>query len=389
MSAEYERSFFDYLYVVVKWRRMIAVAAIAVGVVAAGISLVLPKAWTADVKLLPPEEDSFDQLSLSVMTGASVPSSLMGLVGSNTPSDRLVTMLASRRVLGAVVDRFGLVRAYGARDRVEAMDILNENIETDVQRDGTLVLFATFADPDTSALLANALTAQLDTVNRDYKRQQAAATRMFLEGRVSLMEQELRDNGRSLQVFQDRHGLVDLETQTTASVEVVRSIVQQLAELEVELGVAEQQLKPDHEQRQILELEAATLQRQLSGLYGTTPQPAFFKSLGPPLKQLPTLMQEYTELTLGVKIREEILHFLGTKLEESKYREALNTPTIQVLDRAIVPTVRSAPRRTMIVVAAFAVSLILSTVLAFVFESWTRLQSTDREKVDSIRQLLR
>ena len=78
MNADYERSFFDYFYVVMKWRRLILVSTLVVGIVSAGISLVLPKAWTADVKLLPPEEDAFDSLSLSVMAGANVSSGLMG-----------------------------------------------------------------------------------------------------------------------------------------------------------------------------------------------------------------------------------------------------------------------------------------------------------------------
>ena len=100
-------------------------------------------------------------------------------------------------------------------------------------------------------------------------------------------------------------------------------------------------------------------------------------------------MQEYTKLALDVKIRQEILGFLGTKLEEAEYREALNTPTIQVLDRAVVPTLRSAPRRTLIVVASVGLALFLSTVLAFVFDSWSRLESSDRATIESIRELLR
>ena len=182
MNAEYERSFFDYLFVVIKWRRLIIVSALVVGIASAVVSLLLPKAWTADVKLLPPEEDSFDQLSLSMMAGANVPSGLMGLVGGTTPSDRLVTMLASRQVLGVIVDRFGLTEKYEARDRAEAITMLSDHIETDVQRDGTLVVLATAADPTEAATLANSLAARLDTVNRGYKRQQAAAMRKFLQG---------------------------------------------------------------------------------------------------------------------------------------------------------------------------------------------------------------
>jgi uncharacterized protein involved in exopolysaccharide biosynthesis len=324
------------------------------------------------------------------MAGANVPSGLMGLVGGTTPSDRLVTMLASRRVLGPIVDRFGLVETYEARDQVEAIGMLSDHIETDVQRDGTLVVFATAGNPSEAADLANTLAARLDTVNREYKRQQAAAMRKFLQGRVSLMEGELRETGGALQRFQDRHGLVDPETQTIASVEVVKSIVLLLAELEVQLGVASQKLNADHEERQVLELEQAALRSQLDNLFGNTEvEGSSFQTLGPSLKELPAAMQKYAELALAVKIRKEILGFLGTKLEEAEYREALNTPTIQILDHAVVPTLRSAPRRTLIVVASLAVTLIISTVLAFVFDSWSRLEGTDRARVESIRELLK
>ena len=101
------------------------------------------------------------------------------------------------------------------------------------------------------------------------------------------------------------------------------------------------------------------------------------------------MMFQHGELTRDVYVNLEIIRYLGTKLEEAKYREALNTPTIQVLDRAVVPTLRSAPRRTLIVVASVGLALFLSTVLAFVFDSWSRLESSDRATIESIRELLR
>jgi uncharacterized protein involved in exopolysaccharide biosynthesis len=323
------------------------------------------------------------------MAGANVPSGLMGLVGSKTPSDRLLTMLASRKVLEAVVDRFGLVQRYEARDRAEAMSMLEQTIDTDVRRDGTLVVLVTAAAPGEAAQIANYLAARLDTVNREYKRNQAAAMRKFLQGRVHSMEGEFREAGLALQRFQDRHKLVDPETQTIASVEVMKTIVQELAELEVKLGIAEQQLDAEHEERRVLELEQAALRNQLENLYGSNGAPSSFQTLGPSLRELPSVLREYSELAVDVKIRQEILGFLGTKLEEAEYREALNTPTIQILDQAVAPTVRSAPRRTLIVLASLAVTLILSTVLAFVFESWNRLESTDQARVESIRKLFR
>ena len=55
----------------------------------------------------------------------------------------------------------------------------------------------------------------------------------------------------------------------------------------------------------------------------------------------------------GVTVAKEVeladpFQNLGAKLEESKYREALDTPTLQVLDLATPPKSRSAPRRAML-----------------------------------------
>ena len=89
-----------------RWRRFIVVSAVVVGLGAAGVSLILPDAWTASTTLLPPEDDGPNQLGLSLLMGSGVPAGLAGLVGLSTPSERLLTLLESRRVLGHMVDEF-------------------------------------------------------------------------------------------------------------------------------------------------------------------------------------------------------------------------------------------------------------------------------------------
>ena len=388
-------SLLDYLYVLVKWRRLIVTSTLIVGIVAAGISFALPQAWTADTKLLPPEEEGADQFGLSMLLGSTVPAGLMGLVGAATPSERLVTFLESRRVLGRVVDDFDLIQVYAAPHRSQAIDILDEHIEKELERDGTLAVSATASSAQLAADLANALAAQLDTVNREYKRQQARALREFLADRLQVTEGELKVSASALREFQERHGLVDVEAQTEAAVELTRNIAQQLIELRVQLQLMKRQLSEESEERKLVELEVEELSRQLQILLGNGAAdtaehdgdgPA---SLGPPLRALPELLVEHTELALALELRGDIIRFLGTKFEEARYREALNTPTIQVLDRAIPPQFRSAPKRTLIVLSAAIASLVLSTVLAFVLESWARAGDEHEVKIQSIRDLLR
>jgi len=96
-------------------------------------------------------------------------------------------------------------------------------------------------------------------------------------------------------------------------------------------------------------------------------------------------MQEYAELTLQLRVQEEILGFLRGKLEEAKYREALDTPTLQVLDVAVPPMTRSAPRRALLTLACACGALVLTTILAFLLESWQRQRQDHEGRVAAIR----
>jgi uncharacterized protein involved in exopolysaccharide biosynthesis len=388
-----ERSLLDYLYVLVKWRRLIAVSFVAVGLLAAGVSLVLPEKWTANTKLLPPAEEG-DQLGLSMLLGSAVPAGLSGLVGATTPSDRLLTLLDSRHVLGAVVDSHDLMTLYDAPYRDLAIDMLNDRIDRRVEADGTLVIDVTASTPELAARLANDLASELDEVNRYYKRQQAKSLRAFLGERVQLMQAELKDRAGALQAFQEEHGLVNLEAQILATVEVVEAMVMRLLDLETSLGQMTRQVTAGRANRDLLIMQVEELRKQIRKATGEAIEQdddggeSSLRSLGPSLKSLPALMFQHAELTLDVKVREEIVRYLGTKLEEAKYREALNTPTLQILDPATPPKTRSAPRRTLIVLSASVVSLVMSVVLAFLFESWNRVVRENEDGIASIRQLL-
>ena len=394
MTAELEETnLLDYAYVLLKWRRLILSCVLVVSVAAAGVSFVLPERWTADTKLLPPEDEGADQFGLSMLLGSTVPAGLMGLVGGTTPAERLVTFLESRLVLGAVVEKFNLVAEYDAPHISHAIDMLDEHVEKELERDGTLVVSVTAATPELAASLANSLASELDSVNRDYKRRQAKALREFLSDRLALTHRELKSHAHKLRQFQELHGLVDVEAQTKAAVELTRNIAQQLVELNVQLQLLTRTLSPESEERHLLEVEVEELSRQLQILLGGDGgvrggSNEALASLGPPLRELPELLVEHTELALELELRSEIIRFLGTKFEEAKYREALNTPTIQILDIAIPPQTRSAPQRALIVVSSALASLLLSTLFAFVIESWARLGAANETKLQAIRDLI-
>ena len=301
-----------------------------------------------------------------------------------------MTFLESRLVLGAVVDRFDLVTEYSSDYREQAIESFNELVDKVLERDGTLVLSVTASTPELAASLTNALAAELDSVNREYKRRQATALREFLEERLLVTQGELLEQATKLRQFQERHGLVDVEAQTKAAVELTRTLAQQLVELKVQLQLLTRTLSKGSDERQLLEVEVEELSKQLNLLLGgndTTQSRGAMESLGPPLRELPELLVQHTGLALELELRSELIRFLGTKFEEARYREALNTPTIQILDPAVPPKTRSAPRRALIVLSAAFASLLLSIVAAFGVESWGRIGGENEKKLQAIRDL--
>lgn len=392
-SERGERDLLDYLAVLVRWRRLIIIGTLASGLIVAGISLVLPEKWTARTSLLPPDDDT-GSLGVSMLGGAGVsgiPAGLAGLIGASTPSERLLTLLDSRLLLGLAVDRYDLVEVYEARHRDHAIDILELNVERELGGDGSVAIEVTASTPQLSADLTNTMAQLLDSLNREYRQNQATSRRTFLAERLASTRAEMAQDAGRLRDFQKEHGVVDIKAQTAAAVDVVKNVVNELSIIQVELGVAQQQLAPGHPERRLLELQVEQLQKRLQLLVGDLSEEIGHQAvaestpLGPPLQALPDLMHEFAELTLQLEVKQQILALLSGRLEEAKYGEALNTPTLQVLDRATPPHARSFPRRGILTVAGAGSAFVLLTLLAFVLEAWDRSRQERQGGVDALR----
>ncbi len=290
------------------------------------------------------------------------------------------------------MDRHGLVGEYEALHRDHAIDILTLNVERELGGggDGSLAIEVSAGTPQLAAALTNTMAALLDSLNRGYRTRQASATRRFLAERLHSTRGELAQDAGRLRDFQNEHGIVDLKAQTAAAVDVVKGIVLELSLLQVELGVVSQQLAPEHPDRKVLELQVGELQKRLRSLVGDLSTEigdsvVEDSGLGPPLQRLPDLMHEYAALTLEMQVREQILAFLDAKLEEAKYGEARNTPTLQVLDLATPPHTRSFPRRGILTVAGAGTALVLLTLLAFVLEAWQKGSAAQQDRLAAIR----
>ncbi|MEE3235020.1 MAG: Wzz/FepE/Etk N-terminal domain-containing protein [Candidatus Latescibacterota bacterium] len=387
-----DRNLLEYVFVIVKWRRLIFWPVIVIGALSTAIVFILPKKWEAETTLIPVESDS-SSLELNMLMGATIPGGLTGLLGQATPGERLITLLESRRVLGTIVDRFNLSADYGVESRELAIDQFRENVKSELTRDGALVISVEASTAEGASDMANALGRELDYVNRENQQVQASELAGFLEERMQSVQEEIEENVIILQRFQQEKGIVDVSAQTSALFELTQRLVQELALLEVKLGVASRRLHPDHEERQLLQMEIDELRSQLFEIVGSDVQnknkSATYAALGPSIREWPILALEYAQLVMELKVDEQVLAFLAAQLEDAKLSKAQDIPTLNVLDPAIVPEIRSAPNRALILIISVVLTLTLSVILIFIIEAFSKLSEENRINLTAIRDQLK
>ena len=381
-----EKNLLEYLLVIVRWRRVIFWPAIVINILCVIIVFVLPEKWEADTTLIPVDNDN-NSLELNMLMGANLPGGLTGLLGQATPGERLITLLNSRRVLGMIVDEFNLIADYGVESRELAIQQFRDNIKSELTRDGALKISVEASSADAASSIANALGRELDRVNRKNQQSQASELAEFLDDRMQSVQQGIEQKVISLQRFQQEKGIVDVAAQTSALFELTQRLVQELALLEVKLGVASRRLHADHEERQILEMEIDELRGQLLEVVGSRVQneSSTYAAIGPSIREWPTLALEYSQLVMELKIDEQVLTFLSAQLEDTKLSRAQDTSTLSVLDPAVTPEIRSFPNRTLILIISVALTLALSVIFAFFCEAFSNLTETNKNKLTAIR----
>ena len=67
-----------------------------------------------------------------------------------------------------------------------------------------------------------------------------------------------------------------------------------------------------------------------------------------PLNEAPDLGLNYIRHYREVSLQQKILEFLLPQYEQAKIQEAKDTPTVQVLDKAVTPVKRKKPKRRLL-----------------------------------------
>lgn len=363
------------LGIVVAWRRV--VLAFAAGVVAVTLvySLLAPPTFVARATLLPQQENG-ELGSLSNLMAGQFGVLAAGLTGVTTSTDILMTLLESRTLKEQVIERLDLEKEFRIRGKTpEARREATLGRLARMTRSGLSKRLSVFVEARASSAklaadIANAHLEELDRLNQEFSLEAARQKRVFVEGRLAETRDSLRVAQVQLEEFQRRHGMISMDDQARAAVEVAARLQGELLSLETQLEVQRRYSSGSFSRTRDLQYRIDALKNRLRNVSGDGGAGGGISPADPfkSFSEMPGLGRQLADLMLAVKTQETVFTLLTSQYQQSRIDEARDTPTVQVLDRAVPPAFRDTPRRKKNVVVGLFAGLAGGVLLAFGLE---------------------
>lgn len=296
---------------------------------------------------------------------------LGGNLGGGTDVARVGAVLQSTGVSDAVIQKFDLMKRYDESHVENARAKLWEHCQVKTMpKPGTVHLACEDRDP----LVAQQIVAQFAEVgNQAFRRVSASSATeevRFLDRRVADLRREADETSVRMRQFQEKHRIVDLDTQAKAVVSSVAALRGQRIARQMELDYARKFSSPGEPSARKLETQLSVVDEQLRDLEGA-PEGAPVASgaasrardadtgMFPVAMSVPALRAEWEKLYRDRKVAEATLIFALDRLEGAKAAEARDVSTFVVLDPATLATKKSRPstRDSMLVAAALGLAV--------------------------------
>ncbi len=361
----------DVLIIFAKHKLLIVGFPLIVAVIAAAFSMTMTNIYTATTRILPPQQPQSSASAMLAQLGGIV--GLGGGAGRN-PSDVYVAMLKSRTVADSLVQRFGLMQLYeiDAQHPSDAQRKVDSISDVSSTREGIITIQVSDRDPKLAASLANGYVDELVKMTSVLAVTEASQRRLFFERQFALAKDNLAKAEAAARQALQTGGLVKVDDQGRAIVEVTGRLRGQISVKEVQIGAMRTFAAEQNPELQRAQQELVSLKRELAKIEGAGE--ANSEKNGQRVQG-----SESLRLLRDVKYQEVMFEMLARQYELAKIDEAKDSSVVQIIDKAVEPDRRSKPKRTLIVLLSALVALFVGIIWAFVYEAIIRTRLDPRQ----------
>ncbi|MGD9488987.1 MAG: GumC family protein [Calditrichaceae bacterium] len=397
-----EVNLLDYFTILLKWRKIIIYSFIIFSVTAIFISLIIPKTYRASSVIMP----STDQGGLMSAFPMNLPSggllsSFGGLFGgASDESYTLLAILDSRTIAENTITHFDLMKRYDNDNMEQAIKTFKEHLDFSMEEEGTIEI--TF-DVETgylhfdkdeeearqlSAEINNYIVDELNRIFTELQTSQAKSFRLFIEKRYDESKQDIKTLEQQMKDFSQTSGMISLPDQISAAITAAAELEGEIISKEIEMEALKQSLNPNHSFVKKLNIELIELRKKIKELkLGTAKRDSM--AIFPVFSEAPELGIKYLRLKREAEVQEIIYQFVTQQYEQAKLQEVKNTPSIQIIDKAVPPVKKFKPIRWLIVVVSGLLGIFTGIFFSFLNEYMSRLKLNDPERYLNFSSLIK
>jgi tyrosine-protein kinase Etk/Wzc len=390
-TTDSEVSLLDVTVLLVQHKRFIVRFVLGAALLAVAIALLLPIRYEAKVVLLPPSSQSSSIASallgqLGNLGSLGSLSAVAGGLGMKTPTDMYVSLLKSRTVEDATIQRFGLMAEYHEKRLSDARKEFERRTEVvSGQKDGLIRVTVEDREPERAAELANGYVEEFQKLSASLAITEAARRRLFFEQQLQPAKEQLAAAEESMRKTQQSTGLLQIDSQARALIESTAVLRAQVVAKEVQIQGMRSFATEDNPDLVLAKQQLSALQSQLEHLAGSQHDTGsdIVLSKG----RVTGAGMEYLRRYRDLKYNETVYELLTKELEIAKLDEAREGEIVQVVDTAIPPDKKSSPHRTLIVIGMTVLAFFVAVFWVIVREGLQRSFSIpeNRRRLESMR----
>jgi len=354
-------------------------------------ALLIPSEFESTTRLMPPDSQSSGSLamlaSLTAKTGSGLGTVAGDLLGLKSSGDLFIGVLQSRTLQDRLIERFHLRKVYHERLEEGARKKLAENtIIYEDRKSAIITITVRDKSPFQAAAIAQAYVDELNQLLSELSTSGAHRERVFLEGRLKSVQQDLETAETDFSQFSSKNMAIDLKEQGKAMVEAAATLQGQLIAAKSELEGLRQIYADGHVRVRAVQARISELKQQLEKVGGRgedslANSTSSSDSLYPSIKKLPLLGVTYADMYRRTKVQEAVYEALIQQYELAKVQEAKETPSVRVLDEADIPEKKSFPPRAVIAALGLFFSCLFGVIWILGRSHWHEMDSRHPAKV--------
>lgn len=375
------KSFTDFLIIILKRRKLIITNVVTVTIIATIISFLIPKWYTSKANLLPPSSSGglLGELSNFSSTIQNISKSFGRLGTVSDEAYNYLAILQSRTTAEKVINKFNLREVYEFDEDEPIENIikeLNSNVDFNIEDEGNVTIEVTDEDPQLAADMAAYYVKVLNEISRDLGTLEAKNNREFIERRYIQAMADISSVEDSLKKFAEKHSVFDIEEQTKAAITAAAELKAQIEVAKIERDLLLMNYGKDNPYVINKEVLISELKRRLDNMKFAEISNSN-NALYTPFSELPEVGVNFIRLQREYELQAKILEFIVPIYEQAKIEETKDIPATLVLDYPVPAQKKAGPKKAIIVGAAFLLSLFFSIMAALMLESLERLRQDE------------